>query len=343
MKTILITLVSVIILFFYPDSTFGHVYDVVNSATGAKTSKFLPIIGLTKGYAFFSTNGSVTNSGNTFITGDIGTTSGQATGFNELNVTGIIHPLHDHATNMCKDDLRALYNTLNLMVPNTEIPNPAHFGHGLILSPQIYHINAATILTDTLYIDALGDSNAVFVIQINGVLTSASNSRVVLLNGAQSKNVFWKIEGSITLNDNSVFRGIIVANNGAIVLKSDVILDGAAFTTNGAITVASSTVKSPYSIVTTNLENIGCQNPDIELIIAPNPFGSFTTINLKDDSKYENCTFSIYNMVGVEVMSSSVSKQVITLDTSRLPAGVYFYKLSDKTKIIQSGKLISEN
>jgi len=342
MKPILITFLTVITLFFNPDSSFGHVYDMVNSASGVESSMMLPVMGLTSNYALFSTNGSVTNSGITFITGDIGTNVGQAIGFNVLNVKGIIHPAQDITTTMCKNDLLTLYNSLNLMVPTVEIPNPAQFGHNFILTPLTYHLNAATILTDTLFINALGDPNAVFVIQISGALTTTANSRVILMNGAQSKNVFWKIDGAITLNDNSIFRGIVVVNNGAIVLKASVLLDGAAFTTDGAISVASSSVISPFAKLTAAIENVGSQNPDIELIVAPNPFGTFTTINLKDDSKFINCNFSIYNTVGVEVMSSIVTKQVITLDTSMLHAGVYFYRLSDKNKIIQSGKLISQ-
>ena len=341
MKTILITLLTVITLFFNPDSSFGHVYDIVKSASGEETMMH-PVMGLTSGYTLFSTNGSATNSGITFITGDIGTNVGQAIGFDALNVKGLIHPVPDNATTMCKDDLLKLYNSLNLMTPTVEIHNPAQFGHNLMITPQTYHSNAATILTDTLFINALGDPNAVFVIQISEAFTTTANSRVILLNNAQSKNVFWKIEGAITLNDNSVFRGIVVVNNGAIIIKASVLLDGAAFTTNGAISVASSTVISPFAKLSTGIENVGSQNPDIELFVAPNPFGTFTTINLKDDSKYVNCIFSIYNAVGVKVMSSMVTKQVITLDTSSLHPGVYFYRLSDKNKIIQSGKLISQ-
>ena len=343
MKPILITLVTVITLFFYPDSSFGHVYEVANSASGVGTTMIHPVMGLTSGYALFSTNGSVTNSGITFITGDIGTNVGQATGFDALNVKGLLHQVPDNATTICKDDLLTLYNSLNLMASDVEITNPAQFGHNLVITPQTYHLNAAAILTDTLFINALGDPNAVFVIQISGALTTTANSRVVLMNSAQSKNIFWKIEGAITLNDNSVFRGIVVVNNGAIVLKSSVLLDGAAFTTAGSISVASSSVISPYATTSTGIENVESQNPDIELIVAPNPFGTFTTINLKSDSQYVNCIFSIYNIAGVEVMSTTVTKQVITLDTSRLHSGVYFYRLSDKNKIIQSGKLISQN
>jgi len=344
MKTKLITLITVITLFYLPVKSYSRIYDVANksSLSGEKTLAMMPPMGLTTNYALYSTNGPVFNSGITYITGDLGTNVGQTTGFDALNVKGIIHTIPDGATNMCSGDLLTLYNSLNLMTPTVELLNSDQFGHNMILTPQVYHLNAATLLTDTLYLNAVGNPNAVFVIQIKGALTTTANSRVILLNGATSKNIFWKIEGAITMNENSIFRGMVVINNGAIMMKPGCQLDGAAFTTNGAISVASSTVLSPYSDVKTAIDNIDAQNPVIELTVAPNPFGSFTTINLMNDSKYMNCDFKIYNASGVEVMNSTVSKQVITLDTSRLKAGIYFYKLTDKNKVIQSGKLISQ-
>ena len=343
MKTKLITLITVITLFYIPVKSYSRIYDIANksSLSGEMILATMPPMGLTTNYALYSTNGSVSNSGITFITGDLGTNVGQTTGFDILNVKGMIHAIPDGATGMCSGDLLTLYNTLNLMTPNVELLNSDQFGHNMILTPQIYHLNAATMLTDTLYLNAVGDPNAVFVIQIKGALTTTANSRVILMNGATSKNIFWKIEGAITMNDNSIFRGMVVVNNGAIVMKSGCLLDGAAFTTDGAISVASSTVITPYSGVRTANNNIA-DNPVVELTVAPNPFGSSTTINLKNDSKYMHCNFTIYNASGIEVLNSTVSKQVITLDTSRLKAGIYFYKLMDKNKVIQSGKLISQ-
>ena len=344
MKTKLITLITVITLFYQPVKSYSRMYDVANksSLSGELSRTMMPPMGLTSNYALYSTNGPVSNSGITFITGDLGTNVGQTTGFDVLNVKGILHPIPDGATNMCSGDLLTLYNTLNLMTPTIELLNSDQFGHNMILTPQVYHLNAATLLTDTLYMNAAGDPNAVFVILINGALTTAANSRVILMNGATSKNIFWKIEGAITLNDNSVFRGMVVVNNGSIVLKPGCFLDGAAFTTDGAVSVASSTVITPYKGVTSSIDNIDAQNPDVELTVAQNPFGSFTTINLKNDSKYMNCDFKIYNTSGVEVLNATVSKQVITLDTSRLKTGIYFYKLTAMNKVIQSGKLISQ-
>jgi len=350
MKSKIITLTTLIILTFMPISGFGHVYETINpNSTSAalqgemNSVMMAPGMGLTSTYALFSSNGSISNSGISLITGDIGMNVGQVTGFDQLKVKGMIHMIPDMATSMCTGSLLTLYNTLNQIPVNVELLNPAQFGHNMILTPQTYHLSAATMLTDTLYINAVGDANAVFCIQINGALTTAANSRVILMNGAQSKNVFWKIEGAVTLSDHSIFRGIIVSNNGAISMKSGAMLDGAAFTTTGSITLASSTVIMPYTGVSTAVESIDATNPEVELTVAPNPFGSSTTINLKNDSKYLNCEFKIYNMVGVEVMNSIVTKQTITLDTSRLHAGIYFYKLTDKNKTVQSGKLISQN
>lgn len=353
MKTKLITLLSVIILYINPIPGIGQNTDFLNAGkiipvSTEKTPSVIvpatmpPMMGLTSTYALFSSNGSVLNSGISIITGDIGTNVGHTTGFDPLKVNGMIHPMPDNATGMCAGSLLTMYNYLNLLPVNVELLNPLQFGHNLIMTAQTYHLNAATMLTDTLYFDALNDPNAVFCVQINGALTTAANSRVILMNGAQSKNIFWKIEGACTFSANTFFKGIIVSNNGAIVLESGCELDGAAFTTTGAISIASSTIISPYAGVTTGIVPVDSNNATVELIVAPNPFGSFTTINLKNDSKYMNCKFSIYNMVGVEVMNSTVSKQLITLDTSRLHAGVYFYKLTDQNKVIQSGKLISQ-
>jgi len=350
MKSRIITLTTLIILTFMPVSGFGRIYETINpnntlpALKGEMSSSVMvPGMGLTATYALFSSNGSISNSGISFITGDIGMNVGQATGFDPLNIKGMIHLIPDMATNMCTGSLLTMYNYLNQLPVNVELLNPDQFGHNMILTPQTCHLSAATMLTDTLYINAVGDANAVFCIQINGALTTAANSRVILMNGAQSKNVFWKIEGAVTLSDHSIFRGIIVSNNGAISMKSGVMLDGAAFTTNGSITLAASTVIMPYAGVSTAVESVDATNSEVELTVAPNPFGSSTTINLKNDSKYLNCDFKIYNMVGVEVMNSIVTKQTITLDTSRLHNGIYFYKLTDKNKIIQSGKLISQN
>ena len=78
---------------------------------------------------------------------------------------------------------------------------------GRTLAPGVYKTGAtpALGLTGTLTLDAQGDSNAVFVIQVGSALTTAVNSHVNLIGGAQAANVFWQIGSSATLGTSSTF------------------------------------------------------------------------------------------------------------------------------------------
>jgi len=59
-------------------------------------------------------------------------------------------------------------------------------------------------------------------------------------------------------------------------------------------------------------------------------------------SQINNCELSLYNVFGQEVMKTTLSKQSTTLETSELPSGIYFYRVTSNNKVIQSGKLISQ-
>jgi hypothetical protein len=216
-----------------------------------------PILGSTINYAIFSSNGSVTDNGLSWATGDIGTNSGFTSGYNPANVTGTIHQIPDESTSDCSDDLLNVYNYLASLPSDIELLYPAQFGNNLVLTPHVYEMNAAVVLTDTLYLNAQGNENAVFVIKINGALTTNTYARVKLINQAQSKNIFWLINGAATINNYSVIRGTIICNNAASILNAGATVDGAIFTTSGDITTSSDTIRN-LNITSTNRPNISC-------------------------------------------------------------------------------------
>jgi len=76
--------------------------------------------------------------------------------------------------------------------------------------------------------------------------------------------------------------------------------------------------------------------------IYPNPFNTSATIMIKEVSQMINYELRIYNVLGAEVMNTSITNQITTLETSDLPSGIYSYKLFENDKTIQSGKLISQ-
>lgn len=205
-----------------------------------------PVLGTTECFALFSGIGPVTNSGITNVIGDVGTNSGLTTGYNPLLVVGTVHPVPDGVTSQCGTDFTVVYNALNALPYDIELLYPAQFGNNLVLTPHTYLMNGAVTFTDTLYLNAQGNPNAVFVIQINGAFGTSTYSNVVLQNGTQAKNVYWKIDGATDINDYSVFNGTIISQ-GAINLYTGVLLNGRALTGVGAVNTTAVTVAMPTS------------------------------------------------------------------------------------------------
>jgi hypothetical protein len=210
------------------------------------TGPSAPTLNTVACYALFSSNGAVANSGATSVTGDVGTNQGTTTGYNPASVLGTVHPTPDASTAQCAADLPNVYTYLNTLPYDIELLYPAQFGNKLVLTPHTYRMNAAAILTDTLYLDAEGNTDAVFVFQINAALSTSTYSTVRLINGTQAKNVYWKVEGAVSINDNSTFCGTIICNNGAINLNTGVVLDGRAITTTGIINTIAIAANNSY-------------------------------------------------------------------------------------------------
>jgi len=213
----------------------------------------LPPLGTTACYGIFSGNGAITNTGVTYITGDVGTNVGLAAGFDPLLVTGKIHTKPDVSTAACAADLQTLYNYINVLNPDIQLLYPAQFGNNLVLTPHTYLLNTATAFTDTLYLNAQGNPDGVFVIKVNGAFTTSTFSRVVLMNGAQAKNIFWQVEGMATIARNSVFYGTLICNNAAIGLTTGDSLYGRALTTSGALSTVTLAAMIPNGTCTEGL------------------------------------------------------------------------------------------
>ena len=76
--------------------------------------------------------------------------------------------------------------------------------------------------------------------------------------------------------------------------------------------------------------------------IYPNPFNAFTTIKMNDGSNIIKTELRIYDILGADVINTILTNQITTLETNNLPSGIYFYKVIQNDKIIQTGKLISQ-
>ncbi len=232
---------------------------------------------------------------------------------------------------------------MNALSNDIELLYPAQFGNNLVLTPHTYLLNAATVFTDTLYLNAENNANAVFVIKINGLFSTSTYSKVKLINGTQAKNVFWKIEGAVGINNYSVFKGTIICHNGALgALNTGVVIDGRALTTNGALsTTAMTTIAStlPLNCATVGIDDHSTASSDTHIF--PNPFTNSFTVTMNGISGNAANTLIMYNYLGEQVLSISIIEKITVMNLN-LPAGVYFYKITENNNLVQSGKLISQ-
>lgn len=302
-----------------------------------------PSLGAVACYALFSSNGAVSNSGVTFVTGDVGSNVGSTTGFDNLNVNGNIHPNPDGSTAACANDLLNVYTYLNTLSHDIELLYPAQFGNNLVLTPHTYLLNAATVLTDSLYLDAQGNVNGVFVIKINGALSTSTYSRIKLVNGTQSKNVYWVVEGAVNINNYSIFRGTLVSNSGAIgAISTGVVLDGRCLTTDGALNTTAIDVIA--TMIPSNCGSVGIHDIELKensISIYPNPFNESTNILINDASQINKAELKMYNVLGEVVLNKMLTEKLTTIETSNLNSGIYIYKIFSNNAIIQLGRLIS--
>src|SRR5690606_16821019 len=144
-------------------------------------------------FTLFSASGPVSGTGISNIIGDVGSNSGLTTGFDTSTVDGTVHPIPNGITLAAANDLAIVYAYLDGITEDITLQFPAQFGHNLVLTPHAYLMNAAVTLTDTVYLDARGDSNAVFTIRTNGAFSALSNSNVQFMNGTKAENVYWLV------------------------------------------------------------------------------------------------------------------------------------------------------
>lgn len=180
----------------------------------------------------------VTNTGSSSISGDVGVSPGTAvTGFPPGLAGGTIHSA-DGAAGQAQSALTAAYLDAAGRLGGTSVAGDLV---GKTLTAGVYKSTSSLALTGDVTLDAQGDPAAVFIFQIASTLTTGSGSHVVLINGASACNVFWQVGSSATLGTNSIFKGNILALT-SITVTTGVHLDGRVLARNGAVTLDSDVI-----------------------------------------------------------------------------------------------------
>jgi hypothetical protein len=184
----------------------------------------------------------VTNTGLTKVTGDLGLSPGTSvTGFPPGQIIGALH-VADAVAAQAKVDLAAAY--ADIVARPTTATVPVELG-STTKTAGVYSSPAGTFgITGTLTLDAQGDPNAVFIFKTMSTLITASQSTVNLINGARSCNVFWQVGSSATLGTYSTLRGSVLALASTTV-TTGVTVDGRTLARNAAVTLDTDTITRP--------------------------------------------------------------------------------------------------
>lgn len=199
-----------------------------------------PTLGTVQSFAVLG-GSTVTNTGPTVITGNLGVSPGSAiTGFPPGIVDGETHAA-DAVALQARSDTTIAYDNLAGQACDTDLSGQ-DLG-GMTLVPAVYCFSSSAQLTGALTLDAGGNSAAVWVFQIGSTLTTASNASVLLTNGADPCNVYWQVGSSATLGTGTEFAGNILALT-SITLTTGANLTGRALARNGAVTLDTNTVNA---------------------------------------------------------------------------------------------------
>ena len=197
-----------------------------------------PSLGSAQSFAVLASS-TVTNTGTTVITGDLGVSPGTSvTGFPPGTVlSGSIHS-NDAATIAAQASNTAAYNALSQ--PCSQDFSGQDLG-GKILTPGVYCFSSSAQLTGVLTLNAQGNANAVFIFRIGSALTTASSSSVVFSNGGSACNVFWQVGSSATIGTSTSMTGNILAV-ASVTMTTGANLTGRALARNGAVTLDTNAV-----------------------------------------------------------------------------------------------------
>jgi hypothetical protein len=216
-----------------------NIVPAISSALSPKV-----VQGTTSSYVILAAT-TITNTGATTIGGTAGSNVGLSPG-TSYTVTGSVtrsgtgtDEITTTAASIAQDDLVAAYNEISSLTP-TQLA--AADLAGQTITPGTYaNVGGTFENSGTLTLNAQGDPNAVFIFQADSTVITSPNSTMVLTNGAQACNVYWRVGSSATIGVNSTFIGRIYALT-SITANTGATIQGQLLARNGAVTLDSNTI-----------------------------------------------------------------------------------------------------
>lgn len=302
---------------------------LIMSARVSQAVATAPSLGTAESFAVLG-GSTVTNTGPTLVTGDLGVSPGSAiVGFfpstpgGPGTVVGTQHAA-DAVAAQAQADAATAYTALAGQACDFTHPLIADIG-GQTLAPGVHCFPSSAAITGILTLDAGGDPNAVWVFNIESTLVTASASSVLIIKGGNACNVFWRVGSSATLNTTTAFQGSILALANISALTGATV-SGRLLAQTAAVTLDTNQVSLPTncSPPTPTPTNTPADTPTSTPINTPTPTPTDTPINTPTPTPTNTpqppgiCLISAADyqrttILGVGMGSDTAHKNVVTL------------------------------
>ena len=171
----------------------------------------------------------INNVAKSAITGDLGLSpaaTSYATGFALINSTGyataaqvtgriyaadMVAPTPINLTTAVNNMITAYNDAVGRPSPDYSELATGNIG-GKTLAPGLYKWTTAVTIPSDVTIS--GGVNDVWIFQIASNLNMSTGIKIILVDGAQAKNIFWQVAGQVTFGATSHFEGIILSKTG---------------------------------------------------------------------------------------------------------------------------------
>ena len=203
-------------------------------------------------------NGALT----TIFTGSIGVSPGTSISGSYLVEKGS-EELNTAAAVNCASDQLIAFEYLNSR-PCTNVRATEDLA-GLTLLPGVYcsQSGSFSITSSSLTLDAQGDQNAKFIFQTDTTVTTATQTSFILINGANNKNVYWKVGTAMTLGLSSSFIGNVLAKTSISVGTSTAVV-GRLLAQAGVTFAGSGDMRLPGAMPSSSPAPLVVSGPDMD-------------------------------------------------------------------------------
>lgn len=333
---------------FDPRNKLGNVSDLNSAANSARLAQVSVPLASASTFAVLGAT-TVTNDGESIITGNVGVSPGTAiTGFHPIPtntisgpgtvtaglgiVNGTIYAGGPVAAQAHNDAVIA-YNYLMAQVPDTTYAGVTQLD-GMTFTPGIYSFapSANLQVNGTVYLDFQGNSDALFIFQFGSTLVTMTGSNVVALNnGTQTcigPNVYWAVGSSATL-DGAQFIGTVIAHT-TITMTSGSAVSGRIIALNGAVTM----IKNAISACGSSDGETPTPTPCSDFVTGGGWIGNKATFGVSGGIKHEKFWGQLSyhdHAANVKVKSSSITAYIVLDSVTRKIEGVA--KLNDKQAV----------